>query len=305
MEQLAAPDHFSIKNVSERSVRNKGEYMKKAFSLFLGSAARRSLMAAGILVLIASANPAVAGTHFGVRCQPDFQNGWLPSVDVNSACNDFISEIQMDYPVDFYFNLHGARLAFYSGQSVETCDGCGGADSVDFFFMMTHGGIDNTDSNIAGFAMWDDACPGTKSPGCFAWTSAMRFGSAGKQLKVLATFSCDTLKNDDGKLPNRWGSPFAGGLKLVVGSHHLLWDSNDSQATNLFAADIINGGVSIGSAWLNSLYYENNSNQPTVANTGANSTDCWNRQGITMNKLDSTPVLRDGAIGYYCWTNWN
>jgi hypothetical protein len=81
------------------------------------------LIAAAIL-LLASAGSAVAGAHFGVRCQADFQNGWLPSVDVNTACNDFISEIQTDYPVDFYFNLHGARVAFYSGQSAETCDSC-------------------------------------------------------------------------------------------------------------------------------------------------------------------------------------
>lgn len=280
--------------------------MKKAFSLFLGRAARRGWIAAGILMLIASAGPAVAGTlHFGVRCQSDFQNGWVSSVDDNTACNDFISEIQIAHTVDFYFNLHGAQSAFYNGQPAETCDSCGGADSVDFFFMMTHGLVANNDANLAGYAMWDDACAGTNPPGCYAWTSAMRFGSVGKQLKVLATFSCDTLKNDDGKLPNRWKGPFAGGLKMVVGSHNLLWDSNDSQATSNFAGDIINGGVAIGSAWLNSLYYNNNNNQPTVANTGANSADCWKRQGLTLNNMDSTPALRDGAIGYYCWTNWN
>lgn len=280
--------------------------MKKMFSALFSAAVRNGLVAiVGVFILMTLASSATAGTvHFGVRCQSDFQNGWAPTIDVYSACSDFISEIQPVEYVDFYFNLHGAQVALYSGQAAETCDGCGGADSVDFFFMATHGTIASNNANYAGYAMWDASCAGTNPPGCIAWTPSMRFGSAGHQLKVLATFSCDTFKNSDGLFWNRWGAAYRGGLKIGVGGHDLLYTGNDTQAATNFAAYMRNN-TSIGSSWLESVYYANNSNHPTVANTGANSTDCWNRQGLTINNVVSATPLRDGAIGYYCWSNWN
>jgi len=224
---------------------------------------------------------------------------------VYSACSDFISVISPVEYVDFYFNLHGAQPAFYSGQAAETCNGCGGADSVDFFFMSTHGGIANNDANLAGYAMWDNNCADTAYPGCMAWSSNYRFGSAGHQLKVFATFACDTFKTSDGKLWNRWGKAFSGGLKVGVGGHDLLYTGNDTGAATNFAW-YLRGNMAIGQAWLESVYYANNSNHPTVANTGANSTDCWNRQGgLTVNNVVGATPLRDGQIGYYCWSNWN
>ena len=280
--------------------------MKETFLVFVTSVARKGFVAtAGALMLTALASSAVAGSiHFGVRCQSDFQAAWAPTIDVYTACGDFISEIQSVYPVDFYFNLHGAQTDFYYGQAGETCNSCGGTDSVDFFFMATHGTIANNNANYAGYAMWDDACAGTNPPGCIAWTPSMRLGSSGKQLKVLATFSCDTFKNSDGLFVNRWGNAYKGGLKIGVGGHDLLYTGNDSQATTNFATYMLSGS-SIGWSWLDSVYYANNSNHPTVANTGTNSTDCWNRQGLTVNNVMSATALRDGGIGYYCWTNWN
>jgi hypothetical protein len=248
--------------------------------------------------LMATTSHAFAGTvHFGVRCQSDFQNGWAPTVDVYGACSNFINEISPVEYVDFYFNLHGAQPAFYYGQGAETCNPCGGADSVDFFFMITHGTIANNNANYAGYAMWDY--------NTIAWTPSMRFGDSGQQLKALATFSCDTFKESDGLFWNRWGAAFRGGLKIGVGGFDLLYTDNDGQAGTNFAA-YMRDNYTIAWSWLDSVYYANNSNHPAVANTGANSTDCWNRQGsLTVNNVVSTSALRDGQIGYYCWTNWN
>ena len=265
----------------------------------------RAFAIAGAFTLMTLASNAMAGTvHFGVRCQSDFQDSWAPTIDVYAACDDFISEIQPYEFVDFYFNLHGAELAFYYGQPAETCNPCGGADSVDFFFMTTHGTIANNNADYAGYAMWDDACAGTNPPGCIAWTPNMRFGSSGQELKVFATFSCDTFKNSDGLFWNRWQTVYKGGLKIGVGGHDLLYTGNDTQAETNFAAYMLQNN-SIGWSWLDAVYYANTSNHPTVANTGANSTDCWNRQGFTVNNVVGASVLRDGAIGYVCWTNWN
>src|ERR1700722_3989794 len=163
--------------------------MKKTFFVSLSSAVRNALIVmAGITMLTIFASPALAGTvHFAVRCQDDFQNGIAPTVDIYGECWNFISEIApVDY-LDFYFNLHGAQPAFYYGQAAESCNGCGGVDSVDFFYMSTHGGIANNNANYAGYAMWDD--------NTLAWTPSMRLGSSGHQVKALATFACDTFKD--------------------------------------------------------------------------------------------------------------
>jgi hypothetical protein len=263
---------------------------------FSGAFRNAVLVVAGIAMMTIFTSPAMAATpHFGVRCQDSFQSTWAPTIDVEAGCSDFISQIESYWPVDFYFNLHGAQTAFYSGSSSETCDSCGGVDSVDFFFMSTHGTIANNNANYAGYAMWDD--------NSIAWTPSMRLGDSGKQVKVLATFSCDTLKNGDGLLPSRWGNAFAGGVKLVVGAHDLLWTGNDGTAMQDFASNV-EAGISVGESWLSAVYNANNSNNPTVANTGANASDCWKRQGATMSQVMSESPLRDGKVGYYCWTNW-
>jgi hypothetical protein len=268
-------------------------------------ALRNGLFAiAGAVALMAFVSSASAAVQFGVRCQSSFQDTWAPTIDVDTACSDFISEIQPSDPVDFYFNLHGAELAFYSGQAAETCNSCGGVDSVDFFFMMTHGTIANNNVDFAGYAMWDDSCSGTNPPGCIAWTPNMRLGDSGQQLKALATFSCDTFENSDGNFWNRWSKAFSGGLKVGVGGEALLYTGNDSQAATNFASYML-GNTTIGSSWLEGVYYANNSNTPTVANTGSNSSNCWSRQGVTLGNVISESVLRDSQIGYVCWTNWN
>jgi uncharacterized protein DUF6345 len=237
-----------------------------------------------------------APMHIGVRCQADFQNTWAPTVDIYPACNDFISQIQSTDYVDFYFNLHGAAVAFQSGNAAEPCNPCGGVDSVDFFFMITHGTIANNNANYAGYAMWD--------ANSIAWTPSMRLGNSGKNLKVLATFSCDTFKTSDGLFWSRWGSAFSGGVKVGVGGHDLLYVDNSTTAATNFVTRM-QSGQAIGGSWLEALWYANNSNHPSVANTGVNSTDCWNRQGATMQTVQTLPTIRDGSIGYVCWSGWN
>lgn len=285
--------------------------MKNQISVSLGSALRNAFMVvAGIMMIMIFTSPATAKPiHFGVRCQDDFQSGWQATIDVETACSDFISEIGTIEPVDFYFNLHGAQTDFYSGNPGETCNACGGVDSVDFFYMSVHGGIATAENlgaivnpspgdgaDYAGYAMWDFDT--------IAWTAPMRLGDSGKQVKALATFSCDTLYNADKLLPKRWGNAFAGGLKILVGGHDLLYTGNDQSAMQDFATNMVVGS-SIGSSWLNAVYNDNNSNTPAVVNTGANKSNCWSRQGVTLSGLMGEKVLRDNKIGYYCWTNWN
>ena len=273
--------------------------MKATFLSSLSGAIRNALIVmAGLTMLMTFTSPAAASPiHFGVRCEGTFQNNWNPAIDVYNACSDFINtSARYDY-IDFYFNLVGAQPAFYYGNGAETCNPCGGVDSVDFFFMATHGGIASNNPYYASYAMWD-AYIG-------AWINDMRLGDSGQQLKVFATLACDTFKNNDGLFWNRWGNAYRGGLKIGVGGHDLLYTNNDTQGMSDFAQYMHNGTTPIGWAWLDAVYYALTYNHPTVANTGVNSADCWNRQGLDITNVIGAPTLRDGAIGYACWTNWN
>jgi Family of unknown function (DUF6345) len=271
--------------------------MKGTFFASLSCAVRSALIVvAGFTMFTIFSLPASATVHFGVRCEGSFQDNWAPTIDVYDGCDNFISVIELDYPVDFYFNLQGAQTDFYKGYGGETCNACGGVDSVDFFFMSTHGDSNIATINDAAYAMWDYET--------WADVYQMRLGDSGKQVKAFATFSCDTLYNADGLLWHRWANALSGGVKFLAGAHGNLWTDEDDQAMPAFAKYVI-GGDALGTGWLNSLYDWNNDNQPTVANTGKNSSDCWNRQGVNLSGLMEESPLRDSQIGYACWTNWN
>jgi len=228
----------------------------------------------------------------GVRCQQDYQNGWQVDVgnnDVWNRCSNFYNDDRQTEVAAFYFNLRGAKAAL---EQPDTCGwACGYADSVDVFYMNTHGGSSAT---TAYWAMWDAYSN--------AYTSNMRLGSSGRQNMVLATFSCQTHALDAATW-NRWIRVFSGGMVFTVGGRDVLY-SGQTQSGQEFSARLDNGEP-IGQAWNESTWYADNSNHPGAIVTGRNATDCWNRMGTTFDTLFSTPILRDGAIGYMCWTSWN
>jgi len=230
--------------------------------------------------------------HVGVRCQNDFENNWANTIDTYSMCSNFIDTIKRSEWVDFYFNLHGGQAAFRNGDATETCNPCGGADSVDFFLLFTHGGVNG---NYAAYAMWDFST--------FAWSSDLRLGDSGQQVKVFATYACDTLQTSDGHFVDRMGPAFGGGVKLLLGAHDLLYDGNSQKGTEF--ASRMQDGEPIGQSWLEAVWYADNSNHPSAAATGYNADDCWNRLGMNLQSVQTSPALRDGDIGYYCWVGWN
>lgn len=230
----------------------------------------------------------------GVRCQQDYQNGWQVDVgnnDVWSRCSNFYNNVRQTEIGAFYYNLHGAKPAL---ERPDTCGwACGYADSVDFFYMNTHGGgSDSTTSSR--WAMWDQYST--------AYSANMRLGASGRENMVLATFSCQT-HSTDAFTWNRWLPVFAGGMVVTVGGRDLLY-SGQTQSGSEFA-DRLDNGEPIGQAWNESTWYADNSNHPGAIATGRDPNDCWNRMGTTFDTLFQTPILRDGAIGYMCWNYWN
>jgi hypothetical protein len=250
-----------------------------------------------LAVTCTSVTPARAGQwhvplQYGVRCQNDFQYGWNATIDAYSMCDNFINQISSTDYIDFYFNLVGAAPSFNNGDPAETCRGCGGVDSVDFYFMSTHGG---TNGWGAAFAMWDQ--------GSLAWSPLMRLGQAGQQVKVFATYACDTLYTADNGFWGRWISALSGGVKVLLGAHDLVYDGNSQKGTEF--ASRMQDGEPIGQSWLEAVWYADNNNHPSAATSGADPNDCWNRMGLSLPGLPYEPALRDGQINYVCWAGWN
>ena len=229
----------------------------------------------------------------GVRCEQAFSYDWQPPiVPSNGRCTNFLNTMSENEEVGFYYNLRGANWAL---EEPDTCGWpCGNADSVDFFFMSTHG-YTQPNWTFSEWAMWDI--------GKWALTSNMRLGNSGRQNMVLATFACDTHATDSTTW-NRWIQPFAGGMVVTVGGHGNLYDGETQQGTE-YAQRLTYNTEPIGYAWLESVWYADNNNTPTAINTGANQSDCWVRSNTTLDTLFSAPILRDGAIGYMCWSSWN
>jgi len=232
----------------------------------------------------------------GTRCQQEYQNDWMPDVgnsDVWRRCNKFNDQIKQTDNLRFYYNLHGAKPVLE-----QTNDGCrqccGSADSVDFLYMNGHAGAN---ASTAFWDMWDQ---NTR-----AFSSNMRLGDTSRQLMVLATFACKTLLLSDGNanILARWQPPFSGGLVMATGAQDNLYSGNDQSATEF--ASRMQDGQPIGLSWLESAWYADNSNRPTFMNTGRDANDCSNRSQVTLPALFGTPILRDSAIGFFCWASWS
>jgi hypothetical protein len=266
-------------------------------SLFRNLATMTGL--AAILLLAPAASQ--AQITLGLQCAQDFQNKWAPGLGMDSLCKPFAQTVALVASKDWYYNLHGAQPAFYSGTKQETCSSCGGLDSVDFAFVATHGNVPR--STYTGFAMWDDSCADTNPPGCIAWTPYMRLGSVGRQLKVLSAYACDTLKVSDGDLIARWGKIFAGGLRIATGGYDVMWSGSQNGEIGLFYGIYLGVNLTVTNAWLDATSLDT-SNHPISVVTGANANDCWNRQGMTLKEAVSSKPLRDNEIGYYCWVYW-
>ena len=248
------------------------------------------------LPISAQAGPPHPAIAVGTRCQQEYQNNWQVDVgdnDVWNRCGNFNEQIKKTEALEFYYNLHGAQSVIE--KTNDGCGfGCGSADSVDLLYTNSHAGVN---SSSAFFDMWDQ--------GSRAQTSNMRLGDNSRQLMVLATFVCNTLQTSDGNGPvlARWLGVFSGGLVMTVGAHASLYSGNDQSATEF--ASRMQDGEAIGQSWLESAWYADNSNTPSIMNTGIDARDCQNRAGVTLVNLFATPILRDARIGYVCWASWN
>jgi len=234
--------------------------------------------------------PAAAQARFGAMCQADFQNNWQATLSyVWNRCGGFCDELDDTDTKVFYYNLHGAECAWESG-----CDQSY-LDNVNLFYASTHGGAW---SDRSVWAMWNQ--------NVLADSTNMRLGDEAYGLSILATYACKTLKIDDGKGWTRMGPIFRGGLRYAAGSHDLLYDGYTTDETGEDFADNLQSSDTIKYSWKDGNSDWNVDNDAAVMAVGADSSECASRRdNMKWQNYTSYRRLRDGAIGYYCWTTWD
>jgi hypothetical protein len=227
----------------------------------------------------------------GVRGASDYQNAWQVTLgNTWNNCSGFGSQISSTDDWIYYYNLNGAKPSLE-----ETGDAWGTAygstDTVDLFFMETHGGNWGTD---AVWAAWDQ--------GSIVYSNAMRLGDDSRQLSVLSTLSCDVLAVADGGFVGRWYKAFAGGLRLSLGGWDLLYDSAGIGAS---FASRLQSGATFGDAFAGATIGGDGRAKPAVAAAAIDANSCWPRLGASVVNIFSQSRVRDSSIGYMCWVTWN
>jgi hypothetical protein len=231
--------------------------------------------------------PLWTGRRFGTECQQTYENNWIGEVyQAWDRCGGFDSKMAATDNRAFYYDLNGAQYYWHdSGDQYEL-------DAVDILFANTHGGVDAGNSY---WWMWNQ--------GVTADVQSMRLGDEATGMKVFAHWACNTLYWTDGNIWNRWWKAMSGGLIMSLGSHDIVYNGPTTDEVGEDFASNLQNGWTIKSAWNDVLNDWAVDNDGTVLATGANQSNCTARRDNTK-WTTLAPVLRDGQIGYYCYSYW-
>jgi hypothetical protein len=242
---------------------------------------------------LAGASHVEAG-DFGTRCQKSYQNGWLNTLPYAYArCGGFNDELDSTDTLRFYFDLTGTGSGFTVNDGSTAS---GGVDSVDLFYVSTHGGT--TDVN-ARLALWGDQQR--------VRSSEWRLGNNSDQVMIFSQYACATMK-EDGHFMARWSNPFRGGVYIVTGSQDKVYDGLTTDETGEDYADDLQDGKSVKWAWFDGNGDWWADQDVAVYATGSSLANCRNRRdGITWQNASSFTRLRDNNVARVCgawiWDN--
>lgn len=231
-----------------------------------------------------------AAARFGTGCQSDYENNWRDELPhVWKRCGWFNNELDDTDTKVFYYNLHDAKWWWETGGDQLTLD------NVNLFYASTHGG---GWSDRSVWTMWNK---NTRAD-----STQMRLGDESYGLSILATYACETLKFNDGKMWTRMGAIFRGGLRIALGSHDKLYDSITTDETGEDFADNLQKKHTIQYAWKDANSDWATSQDVAVMATGNSAASCASRRdNMTWQNYTSYGRLRDGAITYYCYRYWS
>lgn len=248
---------------------------------------RSTAVAAAALWLCAAATSAQAA-QFGTRCQERFEDSWQSTVSWSyEICSGLNNKLDNTDTKDFYYSLAGSTCGF------STCDGtasAGGVDTVDLFYVVTHGG---TDASNALLAMWAE--------NEIAQSSDWRYGDENDEVAIFSQYACEVMENGDGNIWTRWDSVFRGGAYLVTGSHGSVYGSIATDEVGRDYADDLQDGKTVKNAWFdgNSDWYHDQ--DLAIMATGSTSSDCRDRRNnMTWSNIYGYPRLQDSSINYWC-----
>lgn len=238
---------------------------------------------AGAICLLASGS-ALAG-KFGTRCQQTFKDGWVPNLShVYDHCAYFNNELDDTDSKAFYYYLNNGQ-GFKTSDHVESA---GGVDTVDLFYVNTHGKAESSYSWLALYVG-------------IATSNTWRFGDNGRKLKIFSQYACETMKLDN-KTYDRWDQVFKGGLYLVTGSHDKVYDSWYTDDVGEDYADNLQDGDFVWSAWFDGAWDAYTDQDVAVFGTSSGDESvCFLRLlSMTGQNTGGFPRYRDGDMKLIC-----
>jgi hypothetical protein len=240
-----------------------------------------------LLVSVALASAAQAG-QFGTRCQESFEDDWQSNASWGyEICGGFNGELDDSDTRDFYYNLHPSTCGF---SYCDSSSALGGVDTVDLFYVATHGGTDASDALLA---MWQEDS--------IERSSDWRYGDDNDEVGIYSQYACEVMENTDSAIWTRWGSAFRGGVYIVTGSHDKVYGSITTDEVGRDYADSLQKSKSVRRAWFdgNSDWFHDQ--DLAVMAVGSSSTNCTNRlNGIKWQNFTSYARLRDSEITHWC-----
>ncbi len=225
--------------------------------------------------------------EFGTRCQRSYQNGWQNTLSYMYArCGGFNNALDDATTKLFYFDLTGTGSGFTFNDGLASA---GGVDSVDVFYVGTHGGRNNTDARLT---LWQQ---NTRT-----FSTTWRFGNNSDQVRIFSQYACKTLAIDDFSY-SRWINAFRGGMQVATGSHDLVWDGYTTDETGRDYAHGLLDGKSVNWAWLDGNGDWYHAQDVAVYVTGTNLDNCLARlHGMDFYNISDWGRLFDSQIGRMC-----
>jgi hypothetical protein len=228
--------------------------------------------------------------NFGMHCSQTFEkeatlgDGW-------ATCDNFGNKLDDAATKQFYFNLWNKQYYWHDTGDQAT----NSLESVDLFFSYTHGGV------VSGV----DAIYAMYERDVFAHTNQMRLGDESRGLSIFSAAACYTMLFDDGSFWGRTILPFSGGLRMLTGSHGLIYIGLNASAGTQYAS-LLNQNTTIVTSWFNAFGGTAHANDLTVAANGNSGDDCVNRlNNMTWGNFQDYPRRRDNQGRTLCYYYWN
>ncbi len=230
-----------------------------------------------------------SGARFGTWAQQDFEDNWQTELTYNwTIASKFNDELDATDQKVFYKNLHDEAKYFTDANDQVYLE------DVNLIWISTHGGISNS---AARMFMWDEDLR--------AYSDDLYLGNEGYGLSFFSAYSCNLLADTD-HLWDRWSRAFKGGMRMLLGSHGLIYFGYNTRKVGEKFADSLQSSKDAHDAWYDGLHKSLNiDNDAAVVVMGDGEDDCYDRmEGIKWQNYTDYPRRRDGDVNHWLRYRW-